>query len=74
MERDRFWTIAILLMIIFLIFMAVVWIKADALTKNACQLCAAKMGTEVVCTTGGIGGQLITRTFFPNYTTIDGGR
>lgn len=72
MERDRFWIIAGILFLIFLIFMTVVWIKADALTHNACQICAEKMGSEVVCTTGGQYGQVISRTFYPNYTIVDG--
>jgi len=72
MERDRFIFIAILLMIIFFVFMAVVWIKADALTKNACQICAKKMGEEVVCTTHGAMGETLSRTFFPNFTIADG--
>jgi hypothetical protein len=73
MERDRFWAIAGILFLIFLIFMGVVVWKADALTKNACQLCAEKMGEEVVCTTGGQTGHIITRTYYPNFTIIDGG-
>jgi uncharacterized membrane protein YhaH (DUF805 family) len=71
MERDRFWIIAGILFLIFCIFMAVVWIKADALTHNACQICAAKMGDKVICTTGT--SILSTRTFYPNYTIVDGG-
>ena len=74
MEKDRFWTIAVILFIIFLIFMGVVIWKADSLTHNACQICANKMGTEVVCLTNGYNGQTLTRTYFPNYTTIDGVR
>jgi len=73
MERDRFLAIAGILFLIFLIFMGVVVWKADALTKNACQLCAEKMGEEVVCTTGGQTGHIITRTYYPNFTIIDGG-
>lgn len=72
MERDRFWIIAGILFLIFLIFMGVIVWKSDALTHNACQICAEKMGEEVVCTTGGQYGQVITRTFYPNYTIVDG--
>ena len=71
MERDRFWTIAIILFLIFIIFMLVVIWKADSLTKNACQICAAKMGDKVICTTGT--SILTTRTFYPNYTIVDSG-
>lgn len=70
--RNRFVFISVLLLIIFLIFMAVVWIKADSLTRNACQICAEKMGDNVVCTTHS-GTQLISRTFFPNGSIMDSG-
>lgn len=71
MERDRFYLIAGILFLIFLIFMGVVIWKADALTHNACQICAAKMGESITCTTpSGMG--FATRTFFPNYNISDG--
>ena len=72
MEKLRFWQIAILLMVIFLIFMAVIIWKADALTHNACEICANKMGQSVTCTTGSEFGKTISRTYYPNYTVVDG--
>lgn len=73
MERDRFWIIAGILFLIFVIFMLVVIWKADSLTKNACQLCAEKMGEKVTCTTGGEFGKILERIYYPNFTIVDGG-
>ncbi len=71
MERDRFWLIAGILFLIFIIFMGVVVWKADALTHNACEICAEKMGTEVVCTINN-GMQTISQTFYPFHISTNG--
>ncbi len=60
---NRFKFIALLLLIIFLIFMAVIWIKADYISKNPCSICAEKIGKNVVCYAG-IG----ERIFYENGT------
>ena len=52
--------------------MAVIIWKADALTHNACEICANKMGQSVTCTTGSEFGKTISRTYYPNYTVVDG--
>jgi len=66
---NRFKFIAILLMLIFFTLMALLYFKADEVTKDPCSICAKKMGEEVVCITGGI--KPIQRTFYPNYSVED---
>ena len=46
--------------------MVLIYLKADELTHNPCELCAEKVGENVYCT---VGDQ--QRTFFPNFTTVD---
>jgi len=61
----RFWIIAALLMVIFLVFMAFLYLKADEITRDPCSICAeAMLESNVVCTTSGY--QPITRTYFSN--------
>ena len=72
MERDRFILIAILLMVIFFTFMGIIIWQGEHISHDPCGVCAKRMGDEVICTTGGEYGKMITRTFFPNYTIVDG--
>jgi uncharacterized membrane protein YhaH (DUF805 family) len=67
MERDRFWIIAGILFLIFIIFMGVVVLKADSLTHNACEICAKKMGSDITCSTNS-GTKVISQTFWANWT------
>jgi len=61
----RFWIIAALLMVIFAVFMAFLFIEAEAIKKNPCSICAEKMGEDVYCTIGN-SMERITRTFEVN--------
>ena len=58
----RFWVIAALLMVIFAVFMAFLFIEAEAIKKTPCAICADKMGSDVVCTINN-GMQVLTKTF-----------
>ncbi len=66
---SRFKLIAILLMIIFLIFMAFFYLKADEITRDPCSICSERMGDKVMCTT--IGYKPITRTYSPDGSIED---
>lgn len=63
---NRFKFIAILLLIIFLIFISFLFIEAEAIKKNPCSYCAEKLGEDVHCTTGDF--IPITRIYFENGT------
>lgn len=67
---NRFKFIAILLLIIFLIFMLVIYLKADEVTKDPCSICSEKMGEKVVCTIGGFIPQ--QRVYYPNGSICEG--
>ena len=71
--NSRFKFIALLLFLMFLVFMLLIYLKADEITKDPCSICAKNQGEKVVCTTGM--SQLISRTYDPNGSIInkDGG-
>lgn len=64
-------------LIIFGIFMLIVWfsiwallyLKADEITKDPCSVCAKQHGEDVFCTVGNL--YPVTRTYLPNGTVID---
>lgn len=64
----RFKIIAALLMIIFLVFMAFLYLKAEEITRDPCSICASRMQEPIVCTIGG--HKTITKTFYPDWTTV----
>ena len=64
--NNRFKYIGLILFLMFLVFMVLIYLKADEVTNNPCQICAKKMGENVYCS---IGNQ--QRTFLPNFSTID---
>ncbi len=66
---SRFKFIAIILLIMFMVFMALIYSKADEVTRDPCSICSERMGQEVMCTT--IGYQPITRTYFPDGSIED---
>ena len=66
----RFKIIAALLMIIFLVFMAFLFIEAEAIKKNPCSICAEKIGEDVTCTIAG-SFRPITRTFHVDGSVVD---
>lgn len=68
--KERFIVIVVALLIIWFGFMLFLYLKADEVTKNPCQICAKKMGQEIVCYLKGTG---VSRTYFPNYTVITEG-
>lgn len=63
---SRFKFIALLLFIMFLVFMFLIYMKADEVSRHPCQICSEKMGQNVICSIG-----LEQRTFLPNFTIID---
>lgn len=63
---NRFKWISVLLLIIFIIFMTFLFVESEAIKHNPCQICAERMGKDVICTIGAD-----SRTFFPNYTIMD---
>ncbi len=64
--NNRFKYIGLILFLMFVFFMVLIYLKADELTHNPCELCAEKVGENVYCI---IGDQ--QRTFFPNFSTVD---
>jgi cytochrome c biogenesis factor len=69
-KSKRFVMIMIVLIIMWLGLMVFFYLKADEVTKHPCSICAKKMGEAVICTTGTT--QIISRTFYPNWTIVDG--
>lgn len=47
--NDRFKLIVIVLLLMWIGFMAFFYLKAEEITKNPCQVCARQMGTDVSC-------------------------
>ena len=71
LDTKRFIILASFLMLIFLTLMFLLYLKADEITKNPCQICAKKIGNSVICTVNS-GTEIMTRTFEPNFTIHDG--
>jgi len=67
---SRFKFIAVLLLIIFLVFMAFLFIEGEAIKKDPCNICAEKQGTNVICSLVG-SFQPITRTYLPDGSMKD---
>ena len=65
--NNRFKYIGLILFLMFLVFMFLIYLKADELTHDPCQLCAKKMGESVYCRIGDL-----QRTFNPNFSVVDG--
>lgn len=63
---NRFKFIAAILLIIFLVFMALLYFKADEITRDPCSICAEKTGENVFCSVG-----YQQRVYFPNNTMIE---
>ena len=64
--NSRFKYIGLILFLMFVVFMFLIYLKADELTHNPCQLCAEKMGESVICYVGDS-----QRTFNPDFSIID---
>ncbi|NCC71447.1 hypothetical protein EOM09_07765, partial [bacterium] len=47
--NSRFKFIAGILLLIFLVFMFLIYLKAEEISKNPCKICAEKMGEDVIC-------------------------
>ncbi|KKK87092.1 hypothetical protein LCGC14_2756680 [marine sediment metagenome] len=72
--EKRFYTIMIVLILMWLGMIAFFWLKADEVTKNPCSVCAKKLDSEIVCSIRG-GGMIRERIFYPDLsitTTLDG--
>ena len=65
--NNRFKFIALLLMIIFLIFMLVLFLKAEEISKDPCSICAERMGEEVTCYLGNL-----HRIYSPDNSIVEG--
>lgn len=61
---NRFKWISLLLFFMFIIFMTLLYLKADEITHNPCEICAQKSGEMVICS---LGSQ--ARIYYPNLTT-----
>lgn len=66
--KDRFILIVIALLLIWLGFFVFFYLKADEVTKNPCQICAKKIGNNVICTSYFDDRTLV---FYPNYSIED---
>ncbi len=63
---NRFKFIALILFIMFIIFMVVIFLKADEVTRDPCSICAERMGEEVNCYVGNL-----QRTYYLNETIFN---
>ena len=63
---SRFKYIGLILLIMFLVFMFLLFLKTNELTHNPCQLCSEKMGSEITCYSG-----TMQRIYYPDFTIID---
>lgn len=61
--NNRFKYIGVILFLMFVVFMGLLYLKADELTHNPCQLCAEKIGEKVYCQT-----ERLQRIYYPNFT------
>ena len=69
-SEKRFYTILIVLFLMWLGIMTLFYLKADEVTKSPCQICANKLNDDVVCTIQS-GGEIRQRVFYPNFTILD---
>lgn len=68
LDRHRFLTIAIILIIMWIIVILFFYFKADEITKDPCRICAERKGDKVMCFIGGIIPQ--SETYYPNGTEV----
>lgn len=64
---SRFKIILVFFFIMWLGLMGLFYLKAEEVTKNPCQICAKKIGEEVLCTYGK-GFERYSIVFYPNFT------
>lgn len=67
--RHRFAVFALFMLIVWGSIFSLLYLKADEITKNPCQVCAKKMGEKVSCVVGET--YLTKRTFHPNFSIQD---
>ena len=65
--NSRFKYISVLLIIIWIGFMVLFYLKADEVTKDPCSICSKKMGEQVVCTRN-TEFVPVSRIYYPNGT------
>jgi len=77
-NKKEFWVtnsrlkfIAAVLFLIFLVFMLLIFLKGEEISKDPCSICAKRMGDKVVCSIGE-GGILLQKTYYPNNTIKEG--
>lgn len=63
--KDRFYIIAIVLFLMWVGLMVFFYLKTDEITKNPCQICSEKMGSEFYCIHSS-GLFIQTVRFYPN--------
>lgn len=65
--NSRWKLIVVIMLLMWLGIMVLLYLKADEVTKNPCQICAKKIGEDILCTysKGGIVQSII---FYPNYS------
>jgi len=64
--NSRFKFIALILLIMFLVFMLLLFLKANEISKDPCSICAEKMGENVYCSVGNL-----QRIYYENYSVVD---
>lgn len=69
LSKGRFTALAIILLLMWAITIGFLYLKADEVTKNPCQVCAKRMGQTILCTTTDF--MPISRYFEPNGTIYD---
>ena len=65
--NSRFKYIGLILFLMFVIFMAFFYLKAEEITNDPCSVCAKRMGSEVSCYIS-VGSSSATRIYYPNGT------
>jgi hypothetical protein len=48
-EKHKFTTIAIIMLIIWFSIFSLFWIKSDEITKDPCSICSEKLGEDFTC-------------------------
>jgi len=64
--NNRFKFIALILFLMFLVFMLVIFLKGDEISKSPCSICAKQQGENVICYVGDM-----QRIYYQDYSIVD---
>lgn len=67
---DRFYVIAVILIVMWLGLMLFFYLKADEVTKDPCSVCARRLGNDVICYAQGNSPVIAKRIYYQNYSIL----